>query len=184
MALCPTGESTFDSLYESIKTNGGVIHPIILNKIHDGSFVVVEGNTRVQIYRELRNRNALGDWDRISSIIYKNLPAEQIHAIRLQSHLVGPRDWDPYSKAKYLNYLYNTENMPINQIIAFCGGKAAEVQKMIKAYNDMEQYYTCLYFFGPLFNCAKSIVPYLLTRVSISFEIACDIPAAIRQKCL
>lgn len=142
MALCPSGESTFDSLYESIKVNGGVIHPIIVNKLGENTYIVIEGNTRVQIYKELRKKNVPGNWDRIHCIIYIELTPEQIHAIRLQSHLVGPRDWDPYSKAKYLNHLSNVENLPLNQIISFCGGKATEVNKMIKAYSDMQQYYS------------------------------------------
>ena len=55
--------------------------------------------------------------------------------------MVGPRDWDAYSKAKYLNQLYNIEGLPINTIIDFCGGKKSEILKLIYAYNDMQQYY-------------------------------------------
>ncbi|MDO4517455.1 MAG: ParB/Srx family N-terminal domain-containing protein, partial [Bacillota bacterium] len=39
------------SLRESIRENGGIIHPIVVNKRADGSHVVIEGNTRLQIYR-------------------------------------------------------------------------------------------------------------------------------------
>lgn len=133
--------TSFSSLQESIKANGGIIHPIIVNELEDKKLVVIEGNTRVQIYREFSKAGVPGNWDTIRAIVYHNLSDPEIHAIRLQSHLVGPRDWDPYSKAKYLNYLSNQEKLPIQQIISFCGGKTAEVKKMIDAYNDMEQYY-------------------------------------------
>jgi hypothetical protein len=144
MALGAGGENsgtTYNSLRESIKTNGGVIHPIILNKVNSDNYIAIEGNTRVQIYRELKSAGAVGNWNEIRAIVYHDLSEDKIHAIRLQSHLVGPREWDPYSKAKYLNHLSNGEKLTINQIIDYCGGNKNEVLKMIRAYQDMEQYY-------------------------------------------
>lgn len=73
--------------------------------------------------------------------MYDALPVEQIHAIRLQTHLVGPREWDPFSKAKYLNQLSNIDKLPMAMIISFCGGKSAEIRKLIDAYTDMTKYY-------------------------------------------
>ena len=137
----PSGQTSYSSLYNSIKTNQGIIHPIIVNHQSDGKYVVIEGNTRVQIYKECKENKVPGSWDTIPSIVFENLSEPDIHAIRLQSHLVGPREWDPYSKAKYLNYLSNEENLPMNTLIEFCGGKASEVRKLIQTYQDMEKYY-------------------------------------------
>lgn len=134
-------QTNYSSLYNSIKTNKGIIHPIIVNHQNDGKYIVIEGNTRVQIYKEFKENKVEGNWDTIPSIVYDNLSESQKHAIRLQSHLVGPREWDPYSKAKYLNYLSNEENLPMSQIIDFCGGRKNEVMKFINAYQDMEKYY-------------------------------------------
>ena len=44
-----SGQTNYNSLYNSIKTNGGIIHPIIVNHDKNGNYVVIEGNTRVQI---------------------------------------------------------------------------------------------------------------------------------------
>jgi hypothetical protein len=134
-------QTSYSSLYESIKTSKGIIHPIIVNHEKNGKYTVIEGNTRVQIYKDLKENNAEGNWDTIPSIVYENLEDNRIHAIRLQSHLVGPREWDPYSKAKYLNYLSNIENLPMNQLVSFCGGKSSEINKLIRAFQDMEKYY-------------------------------------------
>ena len=90
--------STYTSLKESIKVNGGLIQPIIVNKYSDGRMVVIEGNTRLQIYREFREADPNGPWNEIIALVYDNLSETEIHAIRLQSHLVGPRDWDPFSR--------------------------------------------------------------------------------------
>ncbi len=128
-------------LCESIKTNGGIIHPIIVNHRDDGTYVVIEGNTRTLIYREFKQKNLPGEWEQIPSIVHENLREDQIEAIRLQAHLVAPRAWDPYSKAKYLDYLYSAKHLTMPQIVDFCGGRNREVKDYIGAYNDMEEYY-------------------------------------------
>ena len=133
--------SSYQTLKESIKTNGGIINPILVNRRKDGKMVVIEGNTRLQIYKEFNEVDPKGPWDTILSIVYDDLEDNDIHAIRLQSHLVGPRDWDPFSKAKYLNQLSNIDRLPMATIISFCGGKKTEIQKLIEAYNDMVKYY-------------------------------------------
>lgn len=136
-----SGGTTFISLKESIRTNGGIIHPIIVNEREDGRKVVIEGNTRLAIYQLFDSDNVKGDWKKIPALLFENLPQERIDAIRLQSHLVGPRAWDPYSKAKYLHSLHTQEFMTFERIVDFCGGRKKEVQDYIDAYNDMEKYY-------------------------------------------
>lgn len=99
------------SLRESIRENGGIIHPIVVNRRVDGSYVVVEGNTRLQIYKDFIKNGVPGDWTKIRAIVYEDLDDDRMHAIRLQAHLIGPREWDPYSKALYLHHLANVEHM-------------------------------------------------------------------------
>lgn len=131
------------SLRESIKENKGIIHPIIVNRKSDGTYVVIEGNTRLQIYKDFIANDEPGDWSKIKAIVYDCLDDDEMHSIRLQAHLVGPREWDPYSKAMYLHYLANVEHMPMSRLISFCGGtsKKSEIEHMIAAYSDMEKYY-------------------------------------------
>ena len=135
------GTTSFISLKESIRVNKGIIHPIVVNQQLDGKYVVIEGNTRLQIYKDFSISNPDGPWKTIRCIVYDNLSKEEIHAIRLQSHLVGPRDWDPYSKAKYLDQLSNVEKLPMEVIVSMCGGKKGEIIKLINAYSDMTKYY-------------------------------------------
>ena len=141
--LLGTTSEACASLRESISVNGGIIHPIVVNKREDGTYIVIEGNTRLQIYKDFRNQNRAGKWDNIKAIVYENLDEYEKHKIRLQAHLVGPREWDAYSKAKYLYYLAETERLPLSQLISFCGGtsKSSEIKNMIAAYKDMEEYY-------------------------------------------
>lgn len=133
--------TTFYSLKESIRTSGTIIHPIHVNKTADGKLVVVEGNTRVAIYKELRDSNVEGSWDEIPAIVYEGLSQEEIDSIRLQSHQVGPRAWDPYAKAKYLHKLHKQQDMPFARLVDLCGGRKNEVRDYIAAYEDMEEHY-------------------------------------------
>lgn len=136
-----SGSTTFHSLRSSIKTHGGLIHPILVHATGDGRYVVIEGNTRAMIFRQYKREDTSGKWDRIPAIVYRHLDMKAIDAIRLQAHLVGPREWDPYSKAKYLNHLRNSEHLTIDQIVDFCGGQRKDVLQLIDAYHDMEGYY-------------------------------------------
>ena len=135
------GGPSYNTLKQSIQTNGGIIHPIIVNKKSSGKLVVIEGNTRVQIYRELKEQKVKGNWDKIPAIVHNDLTEKVIDSIRLQAHLVGVRQWDPYSKAKYLEMLRNKEHLTFSQIVDFCGGNKREIENYINAYNDMEKYY-------------------------------------------
>lgn len=132
---------TFQKLKQSIITNKGIIQPVILNQRNDGSLVCIEGNTRVALYKEFMNNEIPGEWSTIPALVHDNIDDAAVHAIRLQVHLVGPRPWDPYSKAKYLNELRHGEHLPFSTIVDFCGGRQTEVSTFIDAYIEMEKYY-------------------------------------------
>jgi hypothetical protein len=135
--------TTYSSLKASIRANKGLISPIITTPKKDGTYLVIEGNTRVAIYRELQDEGAEGEWEKIPAIIRTELEEEGEHAIRLQAHLVGPRPWRPYAKAKYLHSLYTDKKLSITQILDFCGGTARrrEIEEYVKAYEDMQAHY-------------------------------------------
>lgn len=135
-----TGTS-FGDLRDSIKAYGGIISPIIVNKDSNGKMTVIEGNTRLLIYREFKQQAIPGNWDNIPAMVYSNMSPQEIHSIRLQAHLVGTRNWDPYSKARYLHYLSTSEHLTAAQIVDYCGGNKREVNNYIDAYLDMETYY-------------------------------------------
>ena len=136
--------TTFNRLRNSIKKNKGIIHPIIVNQIHKHDryhFVCIEGNTRLLIYRDFYEKTNDKQWLYIPCLVYENADKEEIDAIRLQAHLIGPRQWDPYSKAKYLYHLWNVEYLTTDQIIEYCGGNRKQVEDSIAAYNMVENIY-------------------------------------------
>lgn len=133
--------TTFEKLRQSIITNHGVIQPVILNRVSDGRLVCIEGNTRVAIYKDFVAQGRDGDWRTIPALVHENLDEAGIDAIRLQVHLVPPRGWDPYSKARYLHNLRNVQHLPFSVIVDYAGGRTKEIQDSLAAYDDMEQYY-------------------------------------------
>lgn len=136
-----TSEDSYENLKNSIKENGGIINPIVVHKMENNRYLVIEGNTRVQIYKKFFADKVPGEWERIPALIYENISPEEIHAIRLQAHLIGAREWTPFAQAKYVHNLYYSEKMSLARIVEFCGGKKTRIQQLINAYQDVEDYY-------------------------------------------
>jgi hypothetical protein len=136
------GESstTFEKLKSSIQTNGGIIQPVILNR-KSGKYFCVEGNTRVALYKKFQTDKVKGTWTHIPALVYDQMQEFQADAIRLQVHLVGTRQWDPYSKAKYLHELREIKAMPLGTLVEYCGGREKEIIQSINAFSDMEGHY-------------------------------------------
>ena len=132
--------TTFNRLKKSIQKNNGIIHPIVVNKTQNG-YVCIEGNTRLLIYNDFYEKTDGEQWLFIPSLVHEDAEKEDIDAIRLQAHLIGPRQWDPYSKAKYLHYLWNVEYLTHDQIVEYCGGNPKQIQDSIRAYNMVEDVY-------------------------------------------
>lgn len=135
-----SANSSFNRLKNSIIKNQGIITPIIVNRI-SGDNVCIEGNTRLWIYKELNNGESTRNWSCIQCLVYENAGPETVDAIRLQAHLIGPRPWDAYSKARYLHYLWNEKYLSYDEIIEYCGGNKKSVVDSIAAYKLVENVY-------------------------------------------
>ena len=139
-ALTPS-DAKFSELRQAIVTHGGVINPIIVNHT-DGKYLVIEGNTRLTIYRILHKETPDDTrWQKISCFVHENMPKEAIEAVRLQAHLVGIRNWKPFAKAKYLHFLYEEKKLTPDELVDFCGGNRVKVMRTINAYKEMIDYY-------------------------------------------
>lgn len=140
-----SGVTSPEKLRNSILANRGIMQPIIVNRRPDGKLVCIEGNTRLWIYRQFLAEETEGDWSKIPAIVHDQLEGFEIDAIRLQAHLVGPRAWDAYSKAKYQYELHYKYMMPLDRLVDLCGGDRRDVQKSINAYADMENHFRKLH---------------------------------------
>jgi hypothetical protein len=150
-----TSGTSFSSLRESIRTNKGIIQPIIINREKDKSMVVLEGNTRLAIYQDFFKESKDSTWEKIPAVVYTDLDQEQQDSIRLQAHLVGPRQWEAYAKGKYLHHLRTNLDFPMGKLIDYCGGRKKEVQDYIQAYVDIEQFYRPAIPEGGIFDASR-----------------------------
>jgi hypothetical protein len=136
--------ATYSSLKESIRANKTLISPIILSQ-NSGKYIVIEGNTRLAIYNELLEETGDPIWEKIPAEIYDQMSDKQAHAIRLQAHLVGVREWTPFAKGKFLYDLTQSGEMAVEEMINICGGRKQDILKYINAYRDMKENYLPLF---------------------------------------
>jgi hypothetical protein len=149
------GATTPEKLRNSILAHKGIMQPIIVNRHPDGRLICIEGNTRLYIYRQFHTGGVEGDWSKIPALVHDDLTGDGVDAIRLQAHLVGPRAWDAYSKAKYQWELHYKHMMPLDRLIDLCGGDRRDVQKSINAYADMENHFRKLHETGEYYDTQR-----------------------------
>lgn len=121
-------------LKESIKSNGGLIDPII---VRDGDMVVLEGNSRLAAYRILYKQDPI-KWSNIKVILLpKNIPNEAIFALLGQYHIIGRKDWEPYEQAGYLYRTINDTKKTIESLASELGITTSYIKKLIEVYEYM-----------------------------------------------
>ena len=140
-----SGAPGWRRLRNSIKAAGKALQRITVVRAN-GRYLCVDGNTRVAIYKDLEDKNEPGDWTRIEADIIvdadPNEMEKEIERVRMISHIVGPREWSPYRRAKYLHGLRFEEKLGWKEIVELCGGAGTESQMKdsIAAYEMMEDY--------------------------------------------
>lgn len=121
-------------LKESIKSNGGLIDPVI---VRDGDYVVLEGNSRLAAYRLLYKQDPI-KWSKIKAIILpKDIPDSTIFALIGQYHIIGRKDWEPYEQAGYLYRTINKSNKTPELLASELGMKISDIKKLLSVYEYM-----------------------------------------------
>ena len=146
-AIISKNPDAFEKLKESIESNHGLLYPIWVVNLGNNEYRVIEGNTRLVIYRQLQEKflndysyNKIPCW-----ILPEGVKEDQMSFLRLEAHLRGTTDWDTYEKARYLYKLSEDEGYSVeklerqtkltkndieNQIELF-SGKTMEERKLI-----------------------------------------------------
>ena len=129
-------------LKESIKSNGGLIDPVI---VRDGDYVVLEGNSRLAAYRLLEREDPV-QWGKIKcKILPADISDSAIFALLGQYHIIGRKDWDPYEQANYLYRRLQQTRLPIEYMADELGISRQKASSMVKviefmiAHNDLNK---------------------------------------------
>lgn len=133
----------YSKLRDSIEINGAIINPIWIGSEESGSHLVIEGNTRVLIYRELAEKYPAADqWKTIpANILPVGIQESQLNFIRLEAHLRGVTEWDAYERARYLYILNEEEGYSVPRLEQLTRLDARKIEVEIRAFRDMAEVY-------------------------------------------
>ena len=129
-------------LEKSIYSSKGIIEPIILLEEKDGTYLCIEGNTRLSIYLSFCNDQYPdeAEWKKIPSLIHNELSRSQIDELRLQAHFVGKKEWTPYAKGRYITQLVKS-GTSLEDIKKIVGGSDSKTRANYYAYKVFKEKY-------------------------------------------
>ena len=91
-------EPSVKNLKPEIKRHGGLMESILVR--HDTK-EVIEGNSRLAVYRKLHQEDPESEWGLIPCDIVSSLTDEQQFAFLNQIHVKGKTQWSAYEKANF-----------------------------------------------------------------------------------
>jgi len=150
-ALTNKRPESYRKLRDSILNNKGIIYPIWIEPFSDKTYKVIEGNTRVLIYKELaRDEPNEINWKTIMSLVLPvEIKNEEKDFIRLLAHLRGTNEWDAYEKAKYLYKLWKEEGWSKTRLEKQTKLTIKQIEENIEAYELIEEKYLLKYSDDP-----------------------------------
>lgn len=124
----------------SIESNEGIIEPIWVIK-QKGRYLVVDGNTRVEIYRDLKRKYPQKDtYQKIRCrILPEGTDEKAKNFIRLIAHLRGVNDWEVYERARMLYRLWELKGYTEEELQSTTKLSISQIKRWIKAYKDMSE---------------------------------------------
>src|SRR5262249_34871434 len=119
------------ALKEDIKRNGGLIEPVI---VRDGTFEVLEGNSRLAAYRALAKGDPI-TWAKMKCMLLPSDISESlVFALLGQYHIKGRKDWAPYEQAGFLYRRHKKQNVDVQTLARELGQSLKTVKHLIETY--------------------------------------------------
>ncbi len=128
-------EPSVKNLIPEVKRHGGLIEPILIR--HDTK-EVIEGNSRLAVYRRFKQESADGEWDLIPCEIVSNLTDDQQAAYLNQVHIKGKTKWSAYEKANFA-YVRRERGWSRKKIAELFGESEPTISTNINVINLMKQ---------------------------------------------
>lgn len=140
-------QSSVKNLTPEIVRHGGLMESIL---VRWDTKEVVEGNSRLAVYRQLHDDKKEGEWDLIPCDIIESLSDDQQAAFLNQIHVKGKTQWTTYEKANFA-YIRRERGMSFPDIAKLFGESEVTIRlrvntiKMMKANNDPKQLHFSYY---------------------------------------
>lgn len=142
-ALMNKNPEAFNKLKESIEVNEGIINPIWVQPVNKNKYLIIEGNTRLVIYKLLSEKYPHKEiyQNILCRVLPKKVDEKQKEFIKLEAHLRGTTPWDAYEKARYLYILNDIEGYSIRRLQSLTKLSENEIKSSIQAFLDMQEQY-------------------------------------------
>ena len=127
-------EPSVKKLIPDVKRHGGLIESIL---IRQDTMEVIEGNSRLAVYRQLYEDEKEGEWELIPCDIVSNLSDTQQAAFLNQIHVKGKVQWSAYEKANFA-YVRKLQGWDLDQISRVFGESKATIRTRLKVIKTMQ----------------------------------------------
>lgn len=128
-------EPSVKNLKPEIKRHGGLMESIL---IRYDTMEVIEGNSRLAVYRMLNDANEEGNWEQIPCYVVSKLSEEQQAAYLNQIHVKGKTQWSAYEKANFA-YVRKAGKMKFEEIADLFGESPGTIRHRVKSIELMKE---------------------------------------------
>lgn len=127
-------ESSVKNLKKDVQRHGGLLEAIL---VRYDTKQVIEGNSRLAVYRQFNEKYPGEDWDLIQCDIVSGLTEEQQFAFLNQIHVKGKTQWSAYEKAN-LAYVRKERRWTVKRIAKLFGETETAIRKGIDVIDLMK----------------------------------------------
>ncbi len=126
-------EPSVKNLVREIERHGGLMERILVRL---DTMQVIEGNSRLAVYRILHEKTKKEDWELIPCDIVQKLSDEQQIAYLNQIHVKGKTEWSAYEKANFA-YARKAQGFSIPKIAELFGESQGTIRTRIRVVEMM-----------------------------------------------
>ena len=128
-------EPSVKNLEPEVKRHGGLMEPILVR--HD-TMEVIEGNSRLAVYRHFHQKKTEGEWEYIPCEIVSRLTDDQQAAFLNQIHVKGKTSWSAYEKANFA-YVRQERGWSLENIAEVFGESIGTIRTRVKVIETMKK---------------------------------------------
>lgn len=128
-------EPSVRNLRPEIERHGGLMEPILVRL---DTNQVIEGNSRLAVYRLLYEKTKESDWEYIPCSIVSSLTERQQAAFLNEVHVKGKTQWSPYEKANFA-YVRKERGWSLNDIAELFGESVNTIRTRVKVIETMKE---------------------------------------------
>lgn len=151
IALKSGNYEDYNRLKRSIETSEGAMEEIWVYPIEDGKHKIIDGNTRVLIYKDLRDKYPQKDtYKKIRcKVLPPDITEKSVNFIRLIAHLRGVNDWQAYERARMLYILWYHRGYTEEELQSTTKLSLNDIRRWREAYKNMGEQFLPNYSHKP-----------------------------------